>query len=105
MDSPLTAVQKITEHNYGDFYKEGGLLTLVFSKQTTSESAMKHMCSDLYATGIMEGQPTPLPHNIYDELSQELPTDLAENASIKLGQNADHIIIEIHTPAMSLVAE
>ncbi len=95
MDTPVEATRKITEDHNGDFENNRGALTLTFSKTDVSDSGLKHMCSDLFAAGIMNGQPVPLSFGLYDELSQEYPTDLADNAQAKLGSNSDHIIIEI----------
>lgn len=95
MDAPIEATRKITESNNGDFENNRGALRLTFSKADVSDSCLKHMCSDLFGAGIMKGQPTSLSFGLYDELSQEYPTDLAENATVKLGNNKDHIVIEI----------
>lgn len=95
MDTPIEATRKITEGHNGDFENNKGALTLTFSKTDVSDSSLKHMCSDLFAVGIMQGEPAPLSFGLYEELSAEYPTDLAGNATVKLGQNPDHIIIEI----------
>ena len=95
MDAPIEATRKITECHNGDFENNRGALRLTFSKADVSDSCLKHMCSDLFGAGIMKGQPTSLSFGLYDELSQEYPTDLAENATVKLGNNKDHIVIEI----------
>ncbi len=103
MDTPLCAVGKLTEQNYGDFENNSGTLTLTFSKQHTSASAFKHMCSDLFASGILDGDPAGLPHSVYDDLSKDLSTGLSKNASVSLGENPDHIVITIETEALALV--
>ena len=73
---PVKAIRDLAEDYYGDFKNDAG---------------------------VLDGDPAGLPFNIVDELSHDYATDLAPNASVKLGENPDHVIVEIGS--MALVAD
>ena len=100
---PVKAIRDLAKDYYGDFENDAGVLRLTFSIEASGESGIKRMLSELYTTGALDGDPAGLPFNIVDELSHDYATDLAPNASVKLGANPDHVIVEIGS--MALVAD
>lgn len=86
----------MAEDHYGDVDWEQGKLTMTFSREITGDANLKLFISEIFALGLFKGEDAPfLPYECFEQLSPEHPMDLGNNASMRSGQNPDHVIIEI----------
>lgn len=92
---PLEQVRQMAEDHYGDVDWEQGKLTLTFSREMTGDANLKLFISEIFALGLFKGDPPCLAHECFEQLSPEHPMGLANNASMRSGQDPDHVIIEI----------
>ena len=93
---PLEKVRQMAEEHYGDLDWEQGKLTMTFSREITGDANLKLFISEIFALGLFKGEYPPfLSPECFEELSSDFPTDLANNASMRSGENPDHVIIEI----------
>ncbi len=92
---PLEKVRQMAEDHYGDVDWGQGKLTMTFSREITGDANLKLFISEIFALGLFKGDPPCLAHECFEQLSPDHPTGLANNASMRSGQDPDHVIIEI----------
>ncbi|MBK9585922.1 MAG: hypothetical protein KA099_09700 [Alphaproteobacteria bacterium] len=93
---PLEKARQMAEDHYGDVDWEQGKLTMTFSREITGDANLKLFISEIFGLGLFKGEHPPcLSFDCFEQLSPEHPTGLANNASMRSGQNPDHVIIEI----------
>ncbi|MBK6896325.1 MAG: hypothetical protein IPH06_07020 [Alphaproteobacteria bacterium] len=93
---PLEQARRMAEDHYGDVDWEQGKLTMTFSREITGDANLKLFISEIFGLGLFKGEHPPcLSFDCFEQLSPEHPTGLANNASMRSGQNPDHVIIEI----------
>lgn len=95
--NPIQALRQMAEDHYGDFEMERGNLTMVFSRELSGDGNLRLMLSEVFAAGVLKDAGGLLPPDLFDQLSPDMPYNLARNADLFCGEDPDHLILKIRT--------
>lgn len=96
-NNPVNFLKDLAVNNLGLVEQKGSKLTMIFSREICTDSALRTMVSELCSSGILHGENAVLSPTFLDELTQSDTFDLAKNVSLKLGASPSDVIIEVQT--------
>ena len=88
-------IRQMTEEIGGIFMQNKGRLSLSFSREVTGDAGLRLFITDLFTTGALGDIPPVLSPEFLEEVSDDMPLQLSDNADMHLGSLPHEIIIEI----------